>query len=161
MSEPARLALPALDPSTVEVRSGSGYPEPHRAAVAARSWRPLGRALGLVNFGVNLVRLPPGTASSQRHWHTHEDEFVMILEGTAVLVTDRGEQTLGPGMVAGFRAGVPDGHHLLNRTDADVVLLAVGDRRDEDACDYPDIDMHVSVVDGRDVYTHIDGTPYD
>ena len=102
------------------------------------------------------MTLPPGTASSQRHWHSHQDEFVYIVEGEATLVTDGGEQTLGPGMVAGFPAGRADGHHLVNRTGADVVYLEVGDRPPVDDVDYPDIDMLIR--GGRLVRR--DGTPY-
>lgn len=152
--------LPALDPATLPERSGTGYPEPFRALVIERRWRELGDALGLTNFGVNLVRLPPGTASSQRHWHTHEDEFVYLLEGELVLVSDAGEQMLGAGMAAGFPAGKADGHHLVNRSKRDAVFLCVGDRREADEVDYPDVDLRLRLVDGNSVFTHKDGTPY-
>lgn len=155
---PKPLQSPALDPMTVPTKSGSGYPEPYRAAVVAREWRPLGDAFGLKNFGVNLVRLKPGVASSQRHWHTHEDEFVYMLEGEAVLVTDAGEQVLTPGMCAGFPAGKPDGHHLINRSDRDAVFLCVGDRRDGvDLCEYPDIDLALRWEGGKYYYVHKNG----
>src|SRR3546814_1673449 len=87
-----RTTIPALDPATVEVRKGSSYPEPWRTACGEREKRALGDALGLNAFGVNLVRLPPGAPSSQRHWHSHEDEFVYVLEGELTLVTDRSEE---------------------------------------------------------------------
>lgn len=155
------LARPALDPATVPERSGTDYPEPFRAAVTARARRALGDALGLTHFGVNLVRLPAGAASSQRHWHTHEDEFIYMLEGEAELITGAGAQTLTAGMCAGFPAGTPDGHHLVNRTDRDAMFLVVGDRRDgEDACDYPDIDLTGRWIDGVWTYLHKDGTPW-
>ena len=93
MNKPVAPAMPALDPASVAPRSGSGYPAPYRDAVAKREKRALGDALGLTHFGVNLVRLPPGTASAQRHWHSAEDEFVYILEGEVELVTDAGSQT--------------------------------------------------------------------
>jgi uncharacterized cupin superfamily protein len=156
----SELKRPALDPATVPVQSGTGYPEPFRALVARRQWQRLGDAVGLKSFGVNLVRLAPGVASSQRHWHTREDEFVYVLEGEVVLVTDGGEQRLGPGMAAGFPAGVPDGHHFINRSQDDVVLLVVGDRREEDAGRYPDIDLAADRVDGKYRFTRKDGTPY-
>jgi uncharacterized cupin superfamily protein len=156
--ELAALRVPALDPATVPEKSSMSYPDPYRAAVLGRAWRPLGDALGLTNFGVNLVRLPPGIASSQRHWHTHEDEFVYMLEGEAELVTDAGPQVLTPGMCAGFPAGKADGHHLINRSNRDVVFLVVGDRRDGvEACEYPDIDMVGRWVDGKWTYFHKDG----
>src|SRR3984885_9342026 len=123
---------------------GTLYPTPFDQPCRTRERRKLGDAAGLKQFGVNLLRLPPGAWSSQRHWHTAEDEFVYVLEGEVVLVTDAGEETLRPGDCAGFKAGVEDGHHLQNRSKADVVLLEVGSRKAEDAGDYPDIDMRFS-----------------
>lgn len=149
--------LPALDPATLPEKSGTSYPEPFRALVVERRWRALGDALGLKNFGVNLVRLAPGVASSQRHWHTHEDEFVYVLEGELVLVTNAGEQLVRAGMAAGFPAGKADGHHFINRSDRDAVFLCVGDRREDDEVDYPDIDLKLARQSG---FTHKDGTPY-
>src|SRR5260370_11036201 len=125
-----------IDPTTVEARQGSSYPPDLAHFAAGRSKQKLGDVAGLTNFGVNLVRLPPGVWSSIRHWHSHEDEFVYIIEGEAVLVTDAGEQTLGTGMAAGFPAGVPDGHHLINRTNAEEIYLAVGGVNSEDDCFY-------------------------
>ena len=155
------LRSPALDPQTVPARRGSSYPAPFRAAVAAREKRPLGDALGLSQFGVNLVTLPPGCWSSQRHWHSHEDEFVYVLDGELTLVTDAGEQILRLGMAAGFAAGQPDGHHLINRSDRPAVYLEVGSRRDDvDECEYPDIDMAVRQRDGRQMFVTKSGEPY-
>lgn len=151
---------PVLDPMSVEPRLGSGYPPPFNEAVARREKRALGDPLGLANFGVNLVTLPPGTASSQRHWHTAQDEFVYVVQGEIVLVTDAGEQVLRPGMAAGFPAGRADGHHLINRTGADALYLEVGDRTAGDAVDYPDIDMKGETRGGMWTYVHRDGTPY-
>ncbi len=154
------LKPPALDPKTLTAKKGSDYPEPFDAAAAGRERRALGDALGLKNFGVNLLHLPPGNASSQRHWHSRQDEFVYIIEGEVVLVTDAGEQMLRAGMVAGFPAGSGDGHHLINRSDRDVICLEVGDRTANDDCDYSDIDMLVRWFDGVEKYVHKDGTPY-
>ncbi len=154
------LKPPALDPKTLPVKKGSSYPEPFKAAVAGRERRALGDALGLANFGVNFTRLPPGTASSQRHCHSRQDEFVYIVEGEVVLVTDAGEQDLSAGMVAGFPAGTGDGHHLVNRSDRDALYLEIGDRSANDECDYPDIDMLVRLIDGEEKYVHKDVTPY-
>ena len=154
------LKSPALDPATVPVVTGSDYPAPFGADVATRERRRLGDALGLANFGVNLTRLPPGDASSQRHWHSRQDEFVYIVEGEVVLITDGGEQVLTAGMVAGFPAGARDGHRLINRSDRDAIILEVGDRAANDECDYSDIDMLVRWIDGEEKYLHKDGTPY-
>jgi uncharacterized cupin superfamily protein len=137
-----------IDPKTIRASVGSDYPPPHGEPCAARIRRRLGDVAGLTNFGVNLLRLPPGTWSSRRHWHT--------AEGEVVLVTDAGEETLRPGECAGFKAGAEDGHHLQNRSQADVVLLEVGSRKAEDAGDYPDIDMRFSPHG----YTRKDGSPF-
>jgi uncharacterized cupin superfamily protein len=146
-----------IDPATVETRRGSSYPPDLARLTAGRSKQKLGDAAGLTNFGVNLVRLAPGAWSSVRHWHSHEDEFIYIIDGEAVLVTDAGEQVLGPGMAAGFPAGVADGHHLINRTSAAVTYLEIGARHEEDDCFYPDADLQYHHQDG--VFTRKDGSP--
>lgn len=153
--------LPAVDPMTVPGHSHCDYPPPYRAACEGRVRRKLGDAVGLGQFGVNHVTLPPGVMSSQRHWHVHEDEFVYVLEGEVVLVTDGGEQVLGPGMAAGFPAGRRDGHHLVNRSDRPATFLEVGTRRPGgDEGEYSDIDMKIRIVDGVERYVRKDGTPY-
>lgn len=149
--------MPKIDPSTVPERRGSSYPSPYREASQERVRKALGDAGGLSEFGVNLTRLPPGCWSSQRHWHTHEEEFIYVLSGELVLVTDEGEQPLRAGECAAFPRNVANGHHLINRGQETAVLLEIGTRSDEDACDYPDIDLHVV---GRQGFTRKDGTPY-
>jgi uncharacterized cupin superfamily protein len=152
--------LPALDTAEVAAVTGSGYPEPFKARVAARRKQRLGDALGLKHFGVNLTTIPPGAASALRHWHTHEDEFIYIVSGELILVTNDGEQSLTPGMCAGFPAGKPDGHCLVNRTRKDAVYLEVGDRRPEDAVTYPDDDIAGQATPQGRRFTRKDGTPY-
>jgi uncharacterized cupin superfamily protein len=148
-----------IEPSKVKAVVGSGYPAPFDAPCAARIRRRLGDEAGLTDFGVNLLRLPAGAWSSQRHWHSAEDEFVYILEGEVVLVTDVGEESLRAGDCAGFKAGIKDGHHLQNRSQHDAVLLEIGSRKiAEDEGDYPDIDMRFQK--GRGGYVRRDGTPY-
>jgi len=160
MSEDKRN-LPALDPETLVVKAGTNYPAAFKPGVEARQKRVLGDTLGLTQFGVNQVRLAPGVMSSQRHWHSHEDEFVVILEGELTLITDAGEQVLAAGMTAGFPAGSGDGHHLINRTDHGAVYLEVGSRDGQDDVDYPDIDMIRRNRDGGRVFLHKDETPYE
>src|SRR5262252_4755200 len=121
-----------IDPRDLPASLGTFYPPPYDEPCRARERRRLGDAAGLTQFGVNLLRLDPGVWSSQRHWHTHEDEFVYVLAGEVVLVTDAGEETLGPGDCAGFKAGVRDGHCLQNRSDAPAEILVVGSRHAED-----------------------------
>lgn len=139
--------MPVLDLDTLPMFTGSSYPPPFDEPCRTRTNQRLGVAGGLTQFGVNLVRLPPSAWSSQRHWHALEDEFVWVLEGEVVLITDGGEQPLRAGMCVAFPAGERDGHHFVNRSDADVQLLAIGSRNDADHGEYPDIDMRF--VPGR------------
>ncbi|MDC0667852.1 cupin domain-containing protein [Nannocystis radixulma] len=145
-----------IDIETAPTRVGTAYPAPFDAPCQQRRRVRLGAAAGLQQFGVNLLHLQPGTWSSQRHWHTREDEFVYVLAGEVVLVTDEGETLLRAGECAGFRHGVANGHHLQNRGAVEAVVLEVGSDDPEDEADYPDIDMRIT--DG--VFVHRDGTPY-
>ena len=133
--------LPALDPASVPEQRGSGYPEPYRSRMGERVKRKLGDACGLTRFGVNLVTLGPGGQSALRHWHTLEDEFVYILHGEVVLVTDAGEQVLTAGMCAGYAAGARDAHHFINRGKLPASYLEIGNRIDGDNAFYPDDDL--------------------
>jgi uncharacterized cupin superfamily protein len=139
------------------VVTGTLYPPPFDEPCRARQRTRLGDAAGLTQFGVNLLRLPPGAWSSQRHLHTGEDEFVYIVSGEVVLVTDAGEEVLQAGDCAGFKADDGDGHHLQNRSGQDVILLEIGSRAPTSIAYYSDIDMMVMPGVG---YTHRDGTPY-
>lgn len=152
----------AIAASEVEERGGTAYPPPFRAAVAGRFSRRLGDHFGLTQFGANLVRLAPGAASALRHAHSAEDEFVLVLEGAPTLITDAGAQAMGPGMVAGFPAGTGDAHHLVNRTDRDVVFLVVGTRAmDRDVVTYPDDDLRAEPGGGGGRrFTRADGSPW-
>jgi uncharacterized cupin superfamily protein len=125
--------------------------------MAKRHYRRLAPAAGLSDFGVSHVRLEPGGVSSQRHWHEGEDEFVVMLQGEAVLVEDDGETVLRPGDCAAFPKGVPNGHQLSNRGDAPCVFIAVG-RTTATDCHYPDIDMHLDAGSMR--FRRKDGAPY-
>jgi len=146
--------------SNVPIAQGSRYPPPFDLPCRQRHRARLADAAGLTQFGVNRLRLPPGCWSSQRHWHSAEDEFIYVLAGEVTLVTSQGEELLQAGDCAGFRAGVADGHQLQNRSAQDALLLEIGSRRPgEDAVDYPDIDLEIRKGEGR--YTHRDGTPYD
>ena len=158
MSTKSPIALRATD-AAPRARP-SNYPPMLAARLAGREKRVLGDLFGLTNFGVNLTHLPPGAMSAFRHAHALQDEFVYVLEGTPTLVTDAGETPLAPGMCAGFPAGSGDGHHLVNRSDADVLYLEVGDRQPGEAVDYPDDDLVGRTVDGSWRYFHKDGQPY-
>lgn len=160
MPSPHTLELPALDPRTVPERTGSSYPDAFQGSEKDRIKQALGDALGLTHYGVNLVRLPPGCWSSIRHWHANEDEFVYVLEGELVLVTDGGEQVLGPGAAAGFPAGKENGHHLINRSDATAIYLEVGDRCPEEKVTYPDVDLRLERKPGSRAFTNRKGEAY-
>jgi uncharacterized cupin superfamily protein len=156
-SKPAAIDAASVPPS----RPGRGYPEPFAARVAGRERRALGDAFGLTNFGVNLTRLPPGCMSALRHTHMREDEFIYIIEGEPVLVTNAGEIPLRAGMCAGFKAGSGDAHHLINRSGKDVFYLEIGDRDPGDTVIYPDDDIGRALTPaGERIFVHHDGRPY-
>jgi uncharacterized cupin superfamily protein len=158
------LNKPALDPMTLEPRTGSGYPEPYRSRVLPREKRALGDALGLKTIGINQTILPPGKESSMRHWHTHEEEFIYVLSGEVVLVTDAGEQLLKAGMCAGFPIAADvrqgDGHQLVNRSDQPAVYLEVSNRDPRDRAYYPDVDLLFHGVDAPGRFTRKDGSSF-
>ena len=157
---PTAASLPALDPASVAVREGTNYPASLAEPCAARRKRALGDALGLSHFGVNIVELPPETMSSLRHWHENEDEFIYVLEGEIALVTDAGEQKLGPGMAAGFPAGKADGHHLINRGERTAAYLEVGGRAENEKVEYSDVDLRLQRRGGERLLTKRNGEPY-
>ena len=148
-----------LDLAALPLQDGCNYPAPFDAPCLGNTWKKLGAAGNLTAFGVNLSTVPAGGWSSQRHWHTHEDEFIWIVSGELVLVTDAGEEVMRPGDCAVFKAGDPDGHHLINRTDRDAVILEVGNADPpHDTCTYSDIDMIGRPAEPG--YRHKDGEPY-
>jgi uncharacterized cupin superfamily protein len=149
---------PAFNPLSLPESNASGYPAPYNEAQKRRFNRRLGDHAGLTNFGFVLTRIAPGGQSSHRHAHSTQDEFIWVLEGETVLKTNSGEQVLTAGMCVGFGAGSDDAHHFLNRSDSDVLLLAVGDRSDGDVVTYPDVDMHL--IRGQGMF-HKDGRNYE
>lgn len=149
--------MPKLDLDIIQRTNRTGYPPPYDAPMGKRHYRRLGLATGIEDFGISHVMLEPGGISSQRHWHEGEDEFVVVLDGEAVLIEEEGESVLRAGDCAVFPKGVADGHHLVNRSDAPCTFIAVG-KPAATACHYPDIDLH---LDGpSQVYTHKDGSAY-
>lgn len=150
--------MPKVEISLVPPNHGSGYPQPFDAPCRGRVRRRLGDAGGLTDFGVNIMRLPPGNWSSQRHWHSHEDEFVYILEGEVVLIEDGGETMLRAGECAAFPKNTGNGHHMVNRSNSDAVYLEVGSRHPDDLTTCADIDLKSANADG--VWRHKDGSPY-
>ena len=154
-SRPAAIRAADAPPRT----KPSNYPEPFFSRMAGREKRPLGDLFGLTNFGVNVTRLAPGGESALLHRHSRQDEFIYILEGWPTLVTESGETDLEPGMCAGFPAG-GEAHQLVNRTAEDVVYLEIGDRTPGDEGSYPRDDLKAVMVDGKWLFTRMDGTAY-
>jgi uncharacterized cupin superfamily protein len=158
------LKKPALDPNTLEARTGSGYPEPYRSRVLPREKRALGDALGLKTIGINQTVLPPGKESSMRHWHTHEEEFIYVLSGEVTLITDIGEQLLTAGMCAGFPVADDvqhgDGHQLVNRGSQPAVYLEISNRDARDQAYYSDVDLHFHGANAPVRFTRKDGSPF-
>jgi uncharacterized cupin superfamily protein len=142
------------------VNTKAYYPAPFDAQVAGRETQRLGDAAGLTQFGVNLVRLKPGAASTIRHWHENEDEFVFVLEGEVTLIEDAGETSLEAGEAAGFKAGVPNGHCLVNKSSADAVMLVIGTRARTERAHYPDDDLAYEFDGRKFAFTHKSGQPY-
>jgi uncharacterized cupin superfamily protein len=149
-----------IDVTGAPVSKGTTYPPPYDEPCRARERTRLGDAAGLTQFGVNLLRLPPGAWSSQRHWHTGSDEFVYVLSGEVVLVTDAGEEILQAGDAAGFKANEANGHCLQNRAEGDALVLEIGTRVADDSAHYSDIDMMAPPGGKPALYTRRDGTPY-
>ncbi|HEX4532805.1 MAG TPA: cupin domain-containing protein [Rhizomicrobium sp.] len=150
--------MPKIDVKNLPQRKGSGYPAPFNERSRERTKQPLGDAAGLSDFGVNLTHLPPGEWSSQRHWHSKEDELIYVLSGEVTMITDDGEEVLRAGDCAAFPKNTPNGHHFINTGRETAIYLEVGTRSDDDVCTYPDVDM---VIDSKiGWYTHKDGQPY-
>ena len=147
-----------LDLSAIPVEDGSNYPPPFDRPCVGQTCQRLGRSQGLTRFGVNLSTIPPGGWSSQRHWHSHEDEFIWVVDGELTLVGDDGEQTLRAGDCAAFKAGNRDGHHLVNKSDRAARVLEIGNSDPLDLCTYSDIDLVTGP--GDQGYRHCDGSPY-
>jgi len=148
-----------IDLATAAVRSGTTYPAPYDVPCRDRYKLRLGDAAGLTDVGVNLLTLKPGVWSSQRHWHRQEDEFVYVVAGEVVLATDAGEEILRAGDCAGFPKNDGNGHHLINRSNTDALVLEIGTRAPGgDHATYPDIDLLLDPQKGG--WTHRDGTPY-
>ena len=152
--------MPKIDIAKIPIDTATGYPPPFNKAVEGRSRKRLARGAGLTHFGVNICTLKPGAASSQRHWHEKEDEFVYMLEGEVVLREDDGDTVLKPGDAAAWKAGVPNGHCLINRSDRDAVFIEVGTRASTERAHYSEIDMMVVRDEKGARYTKKNGEPY-
>jgi uncharacterized cupin superfamily protein len=152
--------MPKIDLESVPVKTGSIYPAPCAEQMAGRTSLRLGQAGGLTQFGANLVTLAPGARSSLRHWHTEEDEFVMVTEGEVMLAEDAGETPMRAGDCAAFPAGVADGHCFVNRSDAPARFLVVGSKAPREVATYSDIDLMAVLEGGTARFIRRDGIPY-
>jgi uncharacterized cupin superfamily protein len=153
--------MPRIDISTVPIDASTLYPQQFRDVVRGREKQKLGNAVGLTQFGVNLTRIKPGAASALRHWHQHEDEFIYMVQGELVLVENDGEVLLKPGDAAGFKAGVDNGHCLINRSTRDALYLEVGTRASSERVDYPDVDCVLERSGAAATYKRRSGEPYE
>ena len=152
--------MPKIDTTKLKPRESTNYPDAFKHVVKGREKTALGNAAGLSQFGVNLTRLKPGAASSLRHWHENEDEFVYILAGELMLIEDDGETIMRPGDCAGFKANVANGHHLVNRTERDALYLEIGTRAPAERAHYPDVDLEFERDETSARILHKNGEPY-
>ncbi len=152
--------MPKIDIASITPNKGSSYPEPFREDASHKSWLELGLAAGLTQFGASLMTIEPGSISSQRHWHEGEDEFLMMLSGELVLVEEDGESIMRFGDVAGFKAGVANGHHMVNRSNEEAKFLVVGTSATKDTCHYPDIDLRFETDKNGERFVNKAGVPY-
>ena len=152
--------MPKIDIDAIAEDNSCAYPAPFHEIAKGRFRKRLGDAGGLTQFGVNLCRIEPGSASAQRHWHKEEDELVYVLKGEVTLIEDEGETVLRPGDVATFKAGVENGHHLVNRSDRDALILEIGNRPESEVVDYPDLDLVLHYDEDEDRFLHRSGEPY-
>ncbi|MPZ39887.1 MAG: cupin domain-containing protein [Rhizobiales bacterium] len=152
--------MPKIDISKAVVRMKGVYPHPHRSVTDGREKAALGNVAGLTQFGVNLTRLKPGAASALRHWHEREDEFIYVLEGELALIEDDGETVLGPGDCAGFKAGVSNGHQLVNKSQRDACYLEIGTRAPIERAHYPGIDLVMERDEQGTRFLRMSGEPY-
>lgn len=153
--------MPKIDIASLPVETGSGYPGHRQALMDGRSQVRLGDAMGLTQFGANLVTLQPGALSSLRHWHMQQDEFLVIVSGTCTLVDDHGETTLEAGDCAAFPAGDANGHHIKNSSGAQASFVVIGTRTPTETGYYSDEDMMVRVDNGVFQFTRKDGSDLD
>jgi uncharacterized cupin superfamily protein len=152
--------MSTLDPKMIVPRTSTIYPPEFAGPLQGRSKRPLGDSFGLTQFGVNLTTLAPGSWSSQRHWHEREDEFVYVVDGEVTLIDNTGEHLLKTGMCAGFKAGVANGHHLVNKTARPASYVEIGTRFADERAHYPDVDMMAVKADGKFAMTKKDGAGF-
>jgi len=152
--------MPKIDVGEATVRIKGIYPQPWRGITEGREKTALGDVAGLTQFGVNLTRLKPGAASSLRHWHEQEDEFIYVIEGEITLIEDGGATVLRPGDAAGFKAGVANGHQLVNKSSRDALYLEIGTRAKHERAHYSDVDLMLDRDERGARFSHRSGEPY-
>ena len=152
--------MPKIDISSITPKSGSSYPRPFDEIASKKTWLELGQAAGLTQFGVNMMTIEPGGMSSQRHWHEEEDEFLLMISGELVLIENNSETLMRKGDMAGFKAGVKNGHHMVNRSSEDGQFLIIGTSAKNDICHYPDIDLRFEADENGQRFVNKSGIVY-
>jgi len=151
--------MPKIDIAMIPPQQITSYPKKFAAVIAGREKQRLGDAVGLTQFGVNVTRIKPGSASALRHWHEQEDEFIYMLEGELVLAENDSEIVLEPGDAAGFKAGSGVGHCLINRGTRDAIYLEIGTRAASERVHYSDVDLIMERDGSGRRYLSRSGTP--
>ncbi len=152
--------MPIIDVDSIVPNSGSSYPKPFDEIASKKTWLELGQAAGLTQFGVSMMTIEPGGMSSQRHWHEGEDEFLLMISGELVLVEENNETVMRSGDMAGFKAGIENGHHMVNRSEEEAKFLIVGTSAINDICHYPDIDLRFEANEKGDSFVNKAGIAY-
>ena len=153
--------MPIIDVDSIVPNSGSSYPKPFDEIASKKTWLELGQAAGLTQFGVSMMTIEPGGMSSQRHWHEGEDEFLLMVSGELVLVEENNETLMRSGDMAGFKAGIENGHHMVNRSEDEAKFLIVGTSATNDICHYPDIDLRFEANENGDHFFNKAGIAYE
>jgi uncharacterized cupin superfamily protein len=115
-----------------------------RAVAFTHPWNPrsemrgafLGRPAGLKRTGVNLITVPPGKESFTYHAHLHEEEWLYILSGRAVIDDGDAQHEVVAGDFVAFPTP-SQAHQLRNPYDEPVVYLTGGEASEQDVADFP------------------------
>jgi uncharacterized cupin superfamily protein len=98
----------------------------------------LGRQAGAERLGASLYELPPDQATFPYHWHSANEELLIVLRGTPALRTPEGWHELAEGEVVAFPTGERGAHQIANRTQEPVRFLVVSEMNAPEMSLYPD-----------------------
>jgi uncharacterized cupin superfamily protein len=93
---------------------------------------------GGMKIGAVIEELPPGKQSCPLHYHLVEEEHILVLEGTPTLRLGDERIVMKAGDFVSFPPGRPEGHCLVNESDAPCRYLVIGDNSSDEVCVYPD-----------------------